>query len=378
VGSFTAVPMTDSTTVDVYNAARDSGDQFWINQQTVQQFQWNGPGYKYALIPHVIHLLWTMEFNVYFTYTVVAGAIANWYFSRRDATGLRVRGTGSDELPHAPVWESVKRTVVFHIGTVAFASLVIGITTAFRDFLRWMELKIAVKEGKEANRCQRCCMSMMVCCLDCADCCLDKISQNGLVWTSIWGDGFLTACCSSFELMWHNLGKVAAFTYTQGFLIVIGKVMVALATTGLMGIIIINVYKNEISSVIMPNFALLTMSYMIATLFMNVFQSAIDVIFFCYLVDSSAFEEQPDRMYASKALHELFMRNRPTSEVRAQKIMAAQDARVAARTQTMGQSGAAQPVGSAAATPQSVPAASAAASPAAAPAAAAGGYSNTV
>jgi len=224
---------------------------------------------------------------------------------------------------------------VFHIGSVAFASLVIGLVTGFRNTIRWLELKIAVKDGQTPNRCQRCCMSVMVCCLDCADCCLDKISQNGLVWTAIWGDSFLTACCSAFELMWHNLGKVAAFTYTQSFLIVIGKVMVSLATTGLMGIIIINVYKNEISSIIMPNFALLTMSYMIATMYMNVFESTIDVVFFCYLVDSSAFEEQPYRMYASKALHELFLKNRPTSEVRAQKIMAAQDQRVAARTATM-------------------------------------------
>lgn len=129
-------------------------------------------------------------------------------------------------------------------------------------------------------------------------------------------------------------------------------------TTGVLSMITVSVYSSQISSLIMPFFVsekqnffgvpltlffqiLFSTSYTIATIVLSVQEATTDVLFFGYLVDSSAFgefsprsftrsrvacaDEQPDRMYASKRLHELFMANRPTNEVRAQKILATKD-----------------------------------------------------
>ena len=49
-----------------------------------------------------LHLLWTIEFLVYFTFMVVAGTVANWYFTPRDAHGHKVRGTAEGQLVALP------------------------------------------------------------------------------------------------------------------------------------------------------------------------------------------------------------------------------------------------------------------------------------
>jgi len=327
VGEQTTNPVDANT----HKLAQAAGNQFWQQQQNYQSFQWNALGYRYAFAAVLVHLLWTVEFIIYFTYLVVSGAVANWYFSyRQPNSNKKVRGFGENELPHFPVFSSLKRTLMFHMGTAAFAALIIGIVDTMRTIVRYVETKIEA-QGKEPNKLQKCIMSTLGCCVDCADCCLDKISTNALVWTSIWGDSFLVACCSSFELIWRNLSKVAAITLTQGFLVILGKAMVSLAATGASTMLIHHFYGDQISSIIMPAVVLFVLSFMVATLFMSVFQTTIDCIFFCYLVDSSANEGTPDRMYASKELHEIFLKTRPASEEKAQKIMAAQDERVRQR-----------------------------------------------
>ena len=34
-----------------------------------------------AFAPHFFLLLWVVQIGVYFTFTVIAGAVANWYFT---------------------------------------------------------------------------------------------------------------------------------------------------------------------------------------------------------------------------------------------------------------------------------------------------------
>ena len=84
------------------------------------------------------HLLWQTQFTIYFTFFVIAGAAANWYFAAWKDAGQteKVRGTPTAEnpavLPDSPILASVKRTFLYHMGTLAFASLIIAII----DFIR--------------------------------------------------------------------------------------------------------------------------------------------------------------------------------------------------------------------------------------------------
>jgi len=143
-------------------------------------------------------------------------------------------------------------------------------------------------------------------------CCLDKINKNALVWTAIWGDSFGTAACSSFKLLWGNLGRTGAMSAVSFFLIFLGKVLISLATLGFAAIIIKAQYP-DISSPVLPLVLIFVIGWMVASLFMSVFEVAMDTIFLCFLIDEKL-HASSGTMCASKGLRQLvdadFMREK--------------------------------------------------------------------
>jgi hypothetical protein len=49
-----------------------------VNMSTFKDFVWNSQ-FKPLFAIHLIHLLWNVNFVIYFCYVATAGAIANWY-----------------------------------------------------------------------------------------------------------------------------------------------------------------------------------------------------------------------------------------------------------------------------------------------------------
>src|SRR4051812_36672804 len=99
------------------------------------------------------HLLWVMQFLIYFTFMVVAGAAANWYFAAwtDDNHTAKVRGNPTPENPALPdnaVLAAFKRTAINHLGTIAFASLIIAIIDFIRAVVKYLEEQTRAKNGK--------------------------------------------------------------------------------------------------------------------------------------------------------------------------------------------------------------------------------------
>lgn len=249
------------------------------------------------------HLLWSAQFIIYFAYMVMAGTVANWYFAPRDANEKRIVGKNPGELSHTPITDSCARTCRFHIGTVALASLIIAIVQAIRAAVAYIEKKCTVANGGVPNMLQRAVFCLIHCCLACLQCCLDKINKNALVWTAIWGDSFGTAACSSFKLLWGNLGRTGAMSVVSAFLMFLGKVLIALATVGFGGIFIHFKYK-DISSPVLPMVLIFIVGYTVGALFMSVFEVAMDTIFLCFLIDEKM-HAASGNMCASKGLRAL-------------------------------------------------------------------------
>lgn len=72
---------------------------------------------------------------------VIAGAVADWYFTPKDAdqkaaaaqaaagdpkSAWADKSAEAHKLSRTPVWDSVKRVLRFHLGTVAFSELCAG------------------------------------------------------------------------------------------------------------------------------------------------------------------------------------------------------------------------------------------------------------
>lgn len=241
--------------------------------------------FQYYFAAHFFHLLWVIQFLFYFAYLVFAGATADWYFTPRKPNGSKKRGFAEDELSHFPIVKSLCRTLRYHVGTVALTAFIIAVVQFIRAVIMYIERQT---RGHPPNKVQKAIFAAIMCCLKCLECCLDKINKNALIWTAIWGDGFCTAACSSFMLLWRNLGRVAAINIVSGTLLMICKVAIAAANTGIFAVIM-NYYepvKTTISSPVAPSVVIFIASFVVATLFMVVFAAVIDTVFLCFLVDA--------------------------------------------------------------------------------------------
>lgn len=247
------------------------------------------------------HLLWTTQFLFYFGFMVIAGAVAEWYFSKTDSSGDKIRGDEEGQLSHWAVIQSACRTMVFNLGTIAICSFIIAVIQFLRAVIRYIEKK----SGSEPPNCvKKAVFCMIQCCLKCVECCCDKVNKNALIWTAIYGDGFIVAACSSFALIWRNLARVAALSAVSGIILNVGIMCTAILSTGIAALVCVtNPYlKSSLSSIWLPLIAVFVISYTMAKIFFGVVDAAIDTIFLCFLIDSEA--NQGD-MFASKSLQAL-------------------------------------------------------------------------
>lgn len=261
---------------------------------------------------HFFYLLWNVQFLVYFTFIVIAGALAQWYFARDPATpdASPVRGDGPNQLSNSPVWDSVKRVFRYHLGTVACASAIIAVMQFIRACVKYIEEKT---KSDPPNRLQKCVFCMIQCCLWCIQKFLDKISKNSLVWTSIYGESFCPSAAKSFSLILSNLTRVAALTLVSVYISFLGKLIVAFCTTGISILIMNRAYKDDMNSNAMPAAVIFLISYLVASLFMTVFETAIDTIFLCYLIDVSS-SKGNQRLRAPQKIQDIVAQNLQKSE----------------------------------------------------------------
>jgi len=286
------------TSTDVATPSAITSIPQYSSITTYKSFQFKD-SFKRSWAYVFFQMLWTMQFLSYFSYLVVAGAIANWYFSNRDASGKKKRGNGDNELEPNPVAASVWRTIRYHLGTVAIGALIIAVIQAIRAVVKYAEMQMNKIQGQSRVRTVLFCL--LQCCLYCLQCCMDKINKNAYVWTAIWGDSFAPAVCNSFSLIWNNLFRVAAINMVGVYMLFLGKLVVALLTTGICSLIMKAYGLDKLNSPVVPLVVIFIIAYMVASIFMVIFDTTIDTVFLCFLVDEKI-NKGSGNMYASDDL----------------------------------------------------------------------------
>ena len=119
-------------------------------------------GLQEALICHIICLWYIMQVILYFGFMVLAGVIADWYFSDWDMSReCKIRGDGPAQLSDSPLCETSWRIIRFHLGSLAFGSAVITIVRIIRAIVTYIEKKTKGAENSVA----KCIFACVTCCL---------------------------------------------------------------------------------------------------------------------------------------------------------------------------------------------------------------------
>jgi hypothetical protein len=123
---------------------------------------------------HAFGLFWGLQFLVYLSYGILSGAVADHYFTARDHNGQKYSGSG---IMGSAVLASVWRTIRYHLGTIAFGSLILAVCRAIQSIVHFLE----AKTKPQSNCVQRALFTFVNCCVSCVTCFMDKVNRQALI-----------------------------------------------------------------------------------------------------------------------------------------------------------------------------------------------------
>jgi len=252
-----------------------------------------------AIVWHFLTLFYMVQVIIYFGFMVLAGAIADWYFSEwNNATTHKVRGYNTAELSHSPIMESFWRTLRFHMGSLALGALVITVIRVVRAIVTYVEAKT---KGAQ-NPVTKMLFCVFQCCLKCCQCLFDRISKEGFVWTTVYGTAYCYSSFQALKMLLHNVGTAALVEGVSHWTELFGRMAIASLNTGFAVFLMYYVpyYQNNLSTFLFPAVIIFTISWMVASFFMMVLQVAVDTVFLCYLIDETVHDTPKFASYKLK------------------------------------------------------------------------------
>jgi len=255
---------------------------FWI--ATTGQLKLDGNGFaqveydntlKGMLAYHFFAVIWGVVFLNHLTTMIVAGGVSQWYFAPDKSKPI-----------HSPVRSAARRALLYHTGSIAFGSLLVAIVRYIRYLMNWLK-KYANKDNECCGRFLKCIFCCVDCCLRCFEKFLDFVSKTAYVIVMVESEPFCTAARHGFGYIMSNLGGLAMVNLIGDSFLFLGKVFVASMASGTCGLVLLHYpgYAFETESIILPFIITFIGAYMIASIFMDIFESIIDTIFLCFAID---------------------------------------------------------------------------------------------
>eukprot|EP00744_Colponema_vietnamica_P001108 GILI01001874.1.p2 GENE.GILI01001874.1~~GILI01001874.1.p2 ORF type:complete len:612 (+),score=211.84 GILI01001874.1:159-1838(+) len=234
---------------------------------------------------HLFGLFWTVEFLIAIFHFVIAGSVVCWYFTKP------VSGTRDDERrPVRPISTSLWYALRYHLGSLAFGSLIVAIVQMARAILAYINEK--QKAAGATNAVTEMFFKCMQCCLACFERCLKFINKNAYIQMAIHGTNFFVSCKNAFFLLLRNSARVVALNLVGALFFLLGKFFIALgsAAVGYMILTQVDIFlpggDKEITTPVVPTAIILILGWIVGSAFMQVFDMGSDTMLQCFCADT--------------------------------------------------------------------------------------------
>lgn len=108
------------------------------------------------------------------------------------------------DIPKLTVCSAMWATTRYHMGTLAFGSLIIATVSFIRTIIEYIEQKLKQYDN-EVTKALRCCCRCFCWCLENF---LRFINRNAYIMTAIYGENFCASARRSFLLLMRNVVRV--------------------------------------------------------------------------------------------------------------------------------------------------------------------------
>jgi choline transporter-like protein 2/4/5 len=242
-------------------------------------------------------LLWSANFIVALGQMTIAGAFASYFWAFNKPK----------DIPTFPVASSLGRALRYHLGTIAFGSLLVAIVQFIRIILEYLDHKLKASEYKIAKYLLKC----LKCCFWCLEKFLKFFNTNAYIMTAIYGYNFCKAGGKAFSLILRNIIRVAVLDKVTDFLLFVGKLVVVGAVVVVSYFYFSGAWDEHIQKIplikelVLPdlNFYLIPIiiigigSFVIASGFFNVYSMGVDTLFLCFLEDLERHDGSAEKPY---------------------------------------------------------------------------------
>merc|ERR1711988_42822 len=228
-----------------------------------------------AIVYHFFGLLWNMAFIRHMTILVLAGAFGVWYW-----TSLPDKKEGKfSELHPAPIMGSLRRAVCYHVGSVALGSFIIAV-------LQFIQYCLEYLKKKQDSAVLKYIITCIQCIVKCFERLMEYISKCAYIVTACKGNMFCTAAWASFQFLLKHLGQHAVVNYISAFLMGLGKIFIPATTVAIC--FVMASAESNISSPYLLLILCALIAYIVAALFLGVFDVGIDTILVCFCWEMDA------------------------------------------------------------------------------------------
>lgn len=237
---------------------------------------------------NIFGIIWLIFFLMGCCYITLSGAFASYYWTFH-----------KDEVPFFALLGSGYRCIRYHLGSVAFGSLLISIVRFIRIILEFIDAKCKKYSNNVVARAIMCCMK---CCFWCLENFIRYINKNAYIMIAIYGKNFCASAKDAFLMLATNGIRSLVLSWLSTFLLFLSK----LAVTALVGVAGFYVMSNQATFLIeinglnffwAPLVLFIILSYIVTSSFFNVYDVAIETIFLCYLEDCSKNDGSKEKPY---------------------------------------------------------------------------------
>lgn len=241
---------------------------------------------------NIIGFLWVTFFISAYEDMVLACTFTIWYWT-----------FNKKNIPKYPLFKAIYITTVYHLGTLAFGSLILTICRMMRYILEMIQKKAKLYDNKLTHA--------LLWCMKCLFWLLENflrfLNRNAYITCAIHSTNFCNSSKKAFSLITQNVLRVYTIDKVSDFLFLLSKFLVTGCTTFVTYLFLVK-YPQLIPVFhpLVPVALIAVMCYIMAHFIFSTYSMAVDTLFFCFLEDSTENDGSAEYpFYMSKELRKL-------------------------------------------------------------------------
>ncbi|CAG5132142.1 unnamed protein product, partial [Candidula unifasciata] len=166
----------------------------------------------YLQIFNLFMFFWLVNFVSALGQLTLSGAFASWYWAFNKPK----------DIPMFPVLGALWRCFRYHLGSLAFGSLLIAIVQLIRAFLEYLDSKLKGTENPIAKFLLKC----LKCCFWCLEKFLKFLCKNAYIMMAVYGNNFCSSAKRAFDLILRNCVRAFVLDKVTDFLLFVSKLVI--------------------------------------------------------------------------------------------------------------------------------------------------------